>query len=176
MSRTPIREAIRQLSNAGLVILKPFKGATVAETGLKEIRDSYALRSVLERFVTELAVPYITVDIVNRLQQSIIRMETCILNSDNDREAFSVENSYFHSLISERCPNRIAVKILQQLSDQTVSFRRLSWRTVEGMQKSVKEHQLILDAIKAGDASMAGIYAEKHTHRYEEYTHNLHDL
>ena len=55
VSRTPIREALKQLESAGLVKIEPYRGAFVAEVDLEEIRNIYELRCILESFVAGLA-------------------------------------------------------------------------------------------------------------------------
>ena len=72
----------------------------------------------------------------------------------------------FHSLILEQCPNKTAAKMVNNLWEMTAAFRRLSWRTASSRQNSVKGHQNILAAIKAGDAKAAGQLASKHIRLY----------
>lgn len=164
VSRTPIREALKRLETAGLIEIEPYKGAFIADIDLNEIRDSYELRCVLESFVTEHAVAYITTDVINQLQCSMERMENCILAGDN--RGFAQEDHHFHALIFDHCPNKVAVKVLNEQLERTAAFRRLSWRTTGGMQNSMKGHKNILDAIKAGDPEAASIYASRHIRLY----------
>ena len=51
VSRTPIREALKQLESAGLVQIEPYKGAFISDIDLEEIRNIYDLRCVLESVV-----------------------------------------------------------------------------------------------------------------------------
>lgn len=164
VSRTPIREALKQLESAGLVQIEPYKGAFISDIDLEEIRNIYDLRSVLEAFVVGLAVEHITADIISQLRNALIRMENCI--EANDAVGFAAEDERFHALIFVRCPNKVAVRFVQQLLDLTASFRRLTWRTVTGMKNSMKGHQKIFDAITAGDAEAASMYAARHIRLY----------
>lgn len=164
VSRTPIREALKQLESAELVVIEPYKGAFIADKNPSEIRDIYELRCVLEAFTTELAVPHITADIINQMQRSLDAMNA-YLEAD-DKLSFARENELFHSLILEQCPNKTAAKMVNNLWEMTAAFRRLSWRTASSRQNSVKGHQNILAAIKAGDAKAAGQLASKHIRLY----------
>ena len=173
VSRTPIREALKQLESAGLVTIEPYKGAFIADKDPNEIRDIYELRCVLEAFTTELAVPHITADIINQMQQALDCMESYI--DADDKLGFARENERFHNLILEQCPNKVAAKEVNSLLEMTAAFRRLSWRTMSSMRDSMAGHQNILDAIKAGDAEAAGQYAAKHIRLYlkENLTNSL---
>ena len=164
VSRTPIREALKELESAGLIAIEPYKGAFVADRNPSEIRDIYELRSVLEAFTTELAVPRITAETIHQMQQTIDRMEECI--AADDKAGFATENGRFHDLILEQCPNRAAVKMVNNLLEQTSSFRWLSWRTTASMKNSMVGHRKILEAITTGDAAAAGQYAARHIRLY----------
>ena len=131
VSRTPIREALKQLESAGLVQIEPYKGAFISDIDLEEIRNIYDLRCVLESFVVGLAVESITADIISQLRSCVMRMENCV--EVGDAVGFAAEDDKFHSLIFMRCPNKVAVRYVKQLLDLTASFRRLSWRTVTSM-------------------------------------------
>lgn len=164
VSRTPIREALKHLESAGLVKIEPYKGAFIADIDLDEIRNIYDLRGVLESYVVGLAVEHITADVISQLRSSLARMEENI-KAANAKE-FAIEDERFHTLIFSKCPNKVAVRFVQQLLDLTGSFRRLSWRTVDGMRNSMKGHQKIFAAILAGDAEAASMYAAKHIRLY----------
>lgn len=164
VSRTPIREALKQLESAGLVTIEPYKGAFIADKDLNEIRDIYELRCVLEALTTELAVPHVTTDIINQMQQALDRMEAYI--DANEKMGFARENERFHNLILAQCPNKVAVKEVNSLLEMTAAFRRLSWRTASSMRASMTGHQNILNAIRVGDAEAAGQYAARHIRLY----------
>lgn len=164
VSRTPIREALKQLESAGLVKIIPYKGAFISEVDLDEIRSTYELRSVLEAFVVELAVPNITADNINQLQETMKRLETCI--AEVDKLGYATEDENFHNIIFGQCPNKVALKVVQELLQKTAPFRRLSWRTTASMENSMKGHRNILASIIAGDAAASSMYAAKHIRLY----------
>ena len=164
VSRTPIREALKQLESAELVIIEPYKGAFIADRDPNEIRDIYELRCVLEGFTTELAVPHITADVINQMQRAIEDMNTYL--ASDDKSSFARENEHFHNLLLEQCPNKAAVKMVHSLLEKTAAFRRLSWRTASSMQNSMTGHQNILEAVKGGDAKAAAQLASRHIRLY----------
>lgn len=164
VSRTPIREALKQLESAGLVKIEPYKGAFIADIDLEEIRNIYDLRCVLESYAVGLAVEQITADVISQLRSCLTRMEESIEAANT--VGFAIEDEKFHTLIFSRCPNKVAIRFVQQLLDLTGSFRRLSWRTIDGMRNSMKGHQKIFAAISAGDAASASMYAARHIRLY----------
>lgn len=117
VSRTPIREALKQLESAGLVTIEPYKGAFIADKDPNEIRDIYELRCVLEAFTTELAVPHITADIINQMQQALIAWNP--ISTQMTMLGFARENERFHNLILEQCPNKVAAKEVNSLLEMT---------------------------------------------------------
>lgn len=164
VSRTPIREALKQLEAAGLVTIEPYKGAFISDVDLEEIRNIYELRCVLEAFVTAQSVEHINPETVAQLRGCLERMNMCIDTSDT--VGFAAENTSFHAILFERCPNKVAVQFVQKLLDRTAAFRALSWRTVSGMKKSMEGHQRIFEALVAGDAEAAQKHAAQHIRLY----------
>lgn len=118
----------------------------------------------MEALTTELAVPHVTTDIINQMQEALDRMEAYI--DANEKMGFARENERFHNLILAQCPNKVAVKEVNSLLEMTAAFRRLSWRTASSMRASMTGHQNILNAIRAGDAEAAGQYAARHIRLY----------
>lgn len=164
VSRTPVREAIKRLESAGLVKIERNKGALVSDRDVSEIRNIYELRMVLEGYATETAIPFINIDTVGKLKETILKMENCI--ESNDAIQFGIENETFHRLILDRCPNTIAVKIIYELWERIGPVRRLSWRTISSMTRAIEGHKLILDAIRRGDSEAAGQHASNHIRLY----------
>lgn len=160
VSRTPIREALRQLEAAGLVKIEPYKGTFVADADLEKIKDIYELRSVLDGFLVESVVPCVTTETLKRMEDLIEQQQQCL--DLEDKSGFAEYDDAFHALLYDCCPNAVAVRFARQLLTMTVAFRRLSRRTTASMAGSLQGHRNILAAIKAGDAEKAAAYAKKH--------------
>lgn len=164
VSRTPVREAIKRLESAGLVKIEHNKGAFVSDRDVSEIKNIYELRMVLEGYATETAIPYINIDTVGKLEETIKKMENCY--ESNDAVGFGIENEFFHRLILDCCPNTIAVKFIYDLWELTGPVRRLSWRTISSMKRAIEGHRQILDAIRSGNREAAGQHASNHIRLY----------
>jgi DNA-binding GntR family transcriptional regulator len=68
VSRTPVREALRKLQSAGIVVLEPRRGAIVRGPTPREVREAYLVRAELEGLAAELATPVIGDEDIDRLR------------------------------------------------------------------------------------------------------------
>ncbi|MEA3348360.1 MAG: GntR family transcriptional regulator, partial [Pseudomonadota bacterium] len=82
ISRTPIREAFRQLESEGFLTIIPRKGAVVSDIQEKDIRDFYEIKGVLEGYAARQAVALITEKDIARLEQFNREMEECAKRQD----------------------------------------------------------------------------------------------
>ena len=71
VSRTPVREALRQLELEGLVHIIPNKGAFVENVTLKDIKDIYEIRSLLEGLCARWAANNITKEQLEELEETV---------------------------------------------------------------------------------------------------------
>ena len=98
VSRTPIREALKQLEAAGLVTIEPYKGAFISDVDLEEIRNIYELRCVLEAFVTAQSVEHINPETVAQLRGCLERMNMCIDNNHSFLLIAAVCNIWYNMI------------------------------------------------------------------------------
>ena len=68
VSRTPVREALRQLEARGVVVQRPGFGATVRDLNARDVREAYQVRAELEGLATELAVDWLTDEQLERIR------------------------------------------------------------------------------------------------------------
>ena len=164
VSRTPVREAIRQLEAAGLVRFIPYHGAVITDFDGDEIRNIYETRILLESEATRLAVPFITQEDIARLEASIEKMEA--YSEKGERQKIAEENELFHRVIYERCPNTVIVSIINDLLQRTTAIRRMSWNSDKNLKITNTGHRNILSAIKEGDARKAQKASMEHIRLY----------
>ena len=156
VSRTPIREAVRQLAGLGLVKQEAYKGAIVADIDVKEIVDIYTVRSSLEGLATRLAAEHLTEADFEKMGRQIDLMEQS--KSVLDLERYTRANEEFHNIIFIACGNNYLIKTIGDMLERTDSFRNTSWST----NLSPVSHADILHALREGDANKAQRLAEQH--------------
>ena len=107
----------------------------------------------LEGIAAGLAAKRITPDSLKALENSVELSEFYLTKSDSDH--LKELDSEFHSIIYKSSGSRHIAKILTELHRNIRSYRKLSLSVSSRLDKSVKEHRGILEAIKAHDAELA---------------------
>jgi DNA-binding GntR family transcriptional regulator len=164
VSRTPIREAIKELESAGLVKVEPYHGAAVSDIDIDEIRSIYEVRSVLEGFAAFLATPNVTPEILDKMRESLKNMENYAKR--DEKTCFGEENERFHRLIYGNCGNQVMINIIEDLLKRTMAFRRMSWHSPRNLKVATKGHRDIYNAIESGDAAKAQALSIHHIRLY----------
>ena len=161
VSRTPVREALKQLAVEGFVKTNPNLGVVVVEFSLEDIREVLRIRKVLEGLATSIAAKKINKAEIKKLEKIIEQMSISINN--NDLLAYSDLNGEFHNLILKVCGNKCLIKICVNLSSSEHRFKIRSLRSNLGRLKySLKEHQEIVKALKKGDSIQAERLSQLH--------------
>lgn len=170
VSRTPIREALRQLEVKGVVQHTPNQGATVRALSARDIREAYQVRAELEGLAAELAVEWITDAQIERIRVAQARFAQAVeqLAAAKDKKGparnpaaklpnWVEANDAFHAVILEASRNR---RLSQVAQDMHIGFTRgimMSALAMDGqrMRENVAQHDAILDAIERRDAAAA---------------------
>jgi DNA-binding GntR family transcriptional regulator len=161
ISRTPVREALQQLAQEGLVQVIPGRAITVASRSVKDVLDVVHIRSLLEPELARLVAESATEQQIETLQQTIEKMEDAIRS--DDYAAWAKADTVFHDVLNDACPNRLLgeTSILMRNrvhhiadSDSKVNPARLAACTAE--------HRQIVDAIAAHDSKTAEQAVREH--------------
>lgn len=166
VSRTPIREALRQLEVKGVIQHVPNQGAIVLAPNARDIREAYQVRAELEGLAISLAVEWITDEQIERMRNAQKRFAatveklTITARTSNAKAHLKnvpnwVEsNDEFHGVVIEASGNR---RLRQLIRDLHLGFTRsvmLSALTMDGrrMRENVAQHDAILSAVTRHDA------------------------
>lgn len=153
VSRTPIREALRQLASAGLVEIRPHRGAFVVELSATELVEMFEVMAELEGMCGRLAARRLTPD---REAGLLRHHEDCLrAEQDGDTDAYYYTNEAFHQEIYGASRNGFLQRQALTLHKRLKPYRRLQLRTPGRVHNSRQEHQEIVDAICAGDGETA---------------------
>jgi DNA-binding GntR family transcriptional regulator len=160
VSRTPIRAALHTIAEEGLIDLVPNRGAVVIGVTREDLVDIYNIRMRLEGLASATAARRISEDDLTKLRESVELAEFYI--QKNDTEHLKELDTAFHSIIYRASGNRMLCKTLSELHRNITSYRKLSLAVPGRLEKSVREHREILEAIEAGDAEMADRLTSAH--------------
>lgn len=157
VSRTPIREALNQLSKEGIIEIFPRKGAFVKNCTKEEVLEILILREVLEGVAARLAT----------LQMSdgrVKRLETLFKEYRKGSIDYAQADEQFHSEIIQASGSTRLVGLVNNLTDslQMLDMRAVSFRYPERIKESLAEHLKIIDAFRARDAVMAENLTREH--------------
>ena len=152
-SRTPVREALAQLKNEGLVCHKPGTGLVVSEVSIEDIEELMGIRRVLEEYALDQALD-------NMTEADLLQLELFINQSKyylekNDIDAVFEHNTKFHDYILEKSCNKRLQTILGSLMDAILRFRIMTLHYPGNSQASIKRHERLVQAMRDGDRDLA---------------------
>lgn len=160
VSRTPVREALRQLELEGLVNMIPNRGAFVNRITEKDVQDIYLIRSMLEGQCARWATEYITEAQLEDLEETLCLSE--YHTKKNHIDKLYELDSLFHEQLYAASNSRILKHVLSDFHDYVKQVRRASIASDGRSVKSTEEHRVIFEAIKARDADRAEELAKEH--------------
>ena len=149
VSRTPVREAIRQLAASGLVETRPHRGAVVARPSAERIAGMFEALKELEGLCSGLAALRMTG--AERHALDHIHDELAILVRAGDPQRYYEVNLKFHMAIYAGSHNTYLAELTDATRARIAPFSRAQFRGVGRLPKSYREHQLVVEAILRGD-------------------------
>ncbi|MHB1414068.1 MAG: GntR family transcriptional regulator [Chloroflexota bacterium] len=153
VSRTPVREALRQLEREGLVRTIPNKGAVVVGVSEKDIDDIYTIRTYIEGLAARWAAESVTDEEITALRE-VVELQEFYVSRDDAKQVWHLDTR-FHELIYECCRSRPLRQTLSSFHHYIQKARALSFKTAGRAKVAVQEHRDILEAIAKRDASAA---------------------
>lgn len=160
VSRTPVREAFRQLELEGLIQIVPNKGAYVTGITAKDVKDIYMMRSLLEGLCARWATEYITKEQMEEMEENIFLSE--FHASKGHTEQMAELDNRFHEILYEACNSKMLEHALKDYHQYVLRVRKKTLSTKTRSSASNEEHRRIMEAIKAKDAALAEELAHKH--------------
>jgi DNA-binding GntR family transcriptional regulator len=159
ISRTPIREAFRQLESEGYLSVVPRKGALVASFSAKDVEEFYAIKSILEGYAARKACTLLSTRDINKLEGINEKLRE-IAQEGDVRHFFKVHSS-FHELFIKGAGND---KLHDMIAALLKKFQRLRMESLSKpgrMLVSVEEHEKIIEAFRSRDAVLAELLVQK---------------
>ena len=159
VSRTPVREALRRLSQEHLIEESP-RGTVVLGVVRKDFEDMCAIRLRIEGLAVRGFIDNLSEDSLRQLREAVEFQEFYLNKRDPDH--IKAMDSRFHELIYQNCGSAILCDTLSPLHKKVQKFRRLSIEQAGRAETSVKEHRAIYEAIAAKDADLAERLMNEH--------------
>lgn len=150
VSRMPVRDALKQLENEGLVVFHPYRSVEVTSLGPDDIEEIFGIRIELEKLAIGRAIDRLTAADLDRMRGIVERMD-----QTTDRDAIWVElNRQFHEVIHGACGWPRLIDLLRVLR---ANVERYVWahREALGVQRQQRGHREILEACEQRDRDWA---------------------
>ena len=160
VSRTPVREALRQLELEGLVEIIPNKGARVTGITKKDIEDIYQIRYLLEGLSARWATEHVTEEQLEKMEETLYLTEFHA-KKGNFAQVYELD-SLFHELMYEASGSKMLNHILSDFHMYVTRIRKTSLASGNRSKNSTEEHRAILEAIKDRDVNRAEECAHMH--------------
>lgn len=160
VSRTPVREAFRQLELEGLIRIVPNKGAYVTGISTSDVADIYEIRSLLEGLCARWATKKISQEKLDEMEEIILLSEFHLSKKHFDQ--LTELDNRFHQLLYEACESKILIHLLKDFHQYVQRQRQQTLSDYDRSKESIAEHKLIMEAMKAGNAELAEKLADQH--------------
>lgn len=164
LSRTPVREALIELCNYGIVEIIPQNGSVISKIDYRHIDESRFMRLALETAAVREACDLAGPEDLEELQD-IVQIQRMYLDNGNAKMLLKMDNK-FHRQIFAICDKLLSFTLMQNMSVHFDRVRQLSLTTVKDI-KIVEDHAGILKAVKARDKDRAGEIMTVHLTRYK---------
>lgn len=166
VSRTPVREAIRQLEKDNLVTIEPRRGAYVSDISADDMADMLFVRQPLEGISTYLATKYMTDDQLRELVEVNKKYETAV-NEDATEDLIKLDTK-FHKLIADASRNKYLISILEDLQEQVLRFRYIYFKSGRRAAEVIDEHRKIMNSMLDRNEEAAREYSIEHISKLRE--------
>jgi DNA-binding GntR family transcriptional regulator len=160
VSRTPVREALRQLVVSGLVEARPHRGAVVARPTIERLTGMFEAMAELEAICAGLAAERMTP--IERHQLEAVHEELRVLSHAGNPDRFHAVNERFHNSIYVGSQNAYIAEMTLATRVRVQPFRRAQFRNLGRLAKSHAEHDRVVVAIMRGDKAGASSAMRDH--------------
>ena len=162
ISKTPVRAALEELEREGFVTRILFKGTYVTEVTVKDLVEIFQLRAVLEGLAARIATPLFSPRQLDRIAQNLTAAEAAL--AEGDLALCSELGKSLHDAIIDKADSQRLTLIIRNLDDHVQRFRAISDQISGRLNKSVKEHRRVLDALRRRDPDAAAQAMRDHMH------------
>jgi DNA-binding GntR family transcriptional regulator len=160
VSRTPVREALRRLTDEQLTVREAHRGTVVAPMSIDDVLAVYMVRETLEGMAARMAARRRPAGVVEALVGVQKQMEEAAKSKDT--AALVQLNLEFHRILRLASGNPYLDRFLIQVEHAVRRFGVSTFQAAGRTDKALEEHQAIIEAVAAGDAELAERRAAEH--------------
>lgn len=157
VSRTPIREALSQLAQEGVIEIFPNKGAFVKSWEKEEVIEVLIIREALEGLAARLACG-------QQNSENIERLEKHLKDYQEGKITYAMTDERFHNDLIQASNSKRLIEMIQNTHDnlEMMDMRKVNFKSDERIKESLHEHYRIIEALKSGDKEKAELCAREH--------------
>ena len=160
LSRTPVREALRQLTSAGLVEMRPRRGVIVSLPTDSALAEMFEVMGELEAACVRLAAQRMSP--AERVRLELVHRRSFEAVRNDDRDSYRTLNFEFHDTIYRGAHNEFLSQTTIGIRQRIAPFRRAQFAIAGRLAKSHAEHDAIVSAVLRGDAETASELMRTH--------------
>jgi DNA-binding GntR family transcriptional regulator len=160
VSRTPVREALRDLAAGGLVETRPHRGAVVAEVDQKRLEQMFTVMAELEALCAGLAAVSMTAP--ERAALDEMQARAAELVHLGDLSGYKAANDRFHGFVYTASHNDFLCETVLTVRRRVNAFRRSQFADLGRLAASHAEHDRVVSAMLRGDRDAAGAAMRDH--------------
>lgn len=157
ISRTPVREAFKQLESEGLIKYYPAKGTFVAEISTQDVEEILELREVLEILALRLSIDRISMEQLEEVEEKLKS-----LDEGSSPDEFYECDRALHRMLFENSGNKRLTAYMSTLNAQIERLRSVAAMKSHRLSQSRQEHLLIVQAMKRRNLKEAERYLGEH--------------
>lgn len=162
VSRTPLREALKELAGDGLVVVLPKRGAVVADLGAQQISEKLDVLGMIESFGGEQACRLATDGELAEIRA--LHHEMHAAYERRDRISYFNLNQAIHKSIIAAAKNETLHQMHERLNRQLYRYRFQGSVTSETWHTAIDEHEVIIKLLSARRGKELGEFLQRHVH------------
>lgn len=160
ISRTPVREALMQLQNKGLVRIVPHVGCFVCGVTREEFCEVFELRAVIETYAARRAAETMTEEQLQLWVEHVNKSEAAV--RQGNLQEFNVLETIIHDSLIVNLQNRRILDVMDMVADNIYRERMIAMGSMDNVERSLEEHRLVVEAIVKRDPDEAARLMEQH--------------